>query len=402
MSNRTFHTIRLQDGTLCNLNKRISRQAISLATLFRTIPDLRRAQGRRHSLETILLMVFVAMLRGSKDLKDVWLFTLANRAFFRRQLGLSMPHGVPDATTISRTLRVLDPDELVRVFTEFLAILSLSLGDVLSFDGKTIRAVTGQDAVRHILSLFSHETHIAVGQIGVDSKENEIPALGRLLVQGTTGSMIWGKLLLGDALHTQRATARMILTAGADYLFTVKGNQRKLRRVIRTELEACMSQAHTYTSSTVDRHRSVTTTVTILAMSEEELELATGQRWSGVRIVGTLHRFGTRTGKNGTPTPVDETVGFISSRMLSAKEVAKHLRAHWCIENNLHWVKDVVLGEDRHTLRRGNAPQIMSFLRSMCISLCNALKLKSISDTIHNLEKSTALLGRFLRMAAVT
>jgi predicted transposase YbfD/YdcC len=400
MSNRTFHTIRLQDGTLCNLNKRLSRQAISLATLFRTIPDLRRAQGRRHSLETILLMVFVAMLRGSKDLKDVWLFTLANRAFFRKQLGLSMPHGVPDATTISRTLRVLNPDELVRVFTEFLAILSLSLGDVLSFDGKTIRAATGRDAVRHMLSLFSHETHLAVGQIGVDSKENEIPALERLLNQGA--AMVRGKLLLGDALHTQRATARMILTAGADYLFTVKGNQRKLRGAIRTELEARMSQADTYTSSTVDRHRSVTTTVTAVAASPEQLELATGQCWAGVRTIGTLHRSGTRTGKDGTTTSVDETVGFISSRPLSAKEVAEHLRAHWCIENNLHWVKDVVLGEDRHTLRRGNAPQIMSFLRSMCVSLCNALKLKSISDTIHNLEKSTALLGRFLRMAAVT
>src|SRR5476651_345857 len=243
MSNRTFHTIRLQDGTLCNLNKRLSRQAVSLVALFRTIPDPRRAQGRRHSLETILLMVFVAILRGSQDLKDARLFALANRAFFRKGLNLEMPHGVPDTTTISRTLRVLDPDELVRVFREFLAILSLSLGDVLSFDGKTIRAVTGGDAVRHMLSLFSHETHLAVGQIGVDSKENEIPALERLLSQGT--AMIRGKLLLGDALHTQRATARMILTTGADYLFTVKGNQRKLRRVIQTELESRVGQAKT-------------------------------------------------------------------------------------------------------------------------------------------------------------
>jgi len=345
-------------------------------------------------------MVFVAMIRGSQDLKDARLFALTNRAFFRKVLNLKMPHGVPDTTTISRILRVLDPDELVRVFTGFLAVLSLSPGDVLSFDGKTIRAVTGGDAVRHMLSLFSHETHLAVGQIGVDSKENEIPALERLLSQGAT--MVRGKLLLGDALHTQRATARMIRGAEADYLFTVKGNQRKLRRVIQAELEAQMDRADTYTSSTVDRHRSVTVTVAALAVSEEGLVLATGQCWAGVRVVGTLHRFGTRVSKGGTATPVDETVGFISSRMLSAKEVAEYLRAHWCIENNLHWVKDVVLGEDRHTLRRGNAPQIMSFLRSMAISLCNALKLRSISDTIHNLEKSTALLGRFLRMAAVT
>jgi predicted transposase YbfD/YdcC len=86
---------------------------------------------------------------------------------------------------------------------------------------------------------------------------------------------------------------------------------------------------------------------------------------------------------------------------MSAEEIAGHLRRHWCIENNLHWVKDEVFGEDKHTLRRGNAPQIMSFLRSMAISLCNTLKLKSISDTIHNLEKSPSLLGQFLKMAAV-
>src|ERR1019366_6431760 len=105
--------------------------------------------------------------------------------------------------------------------------------------------------------------------------------------------------------------------------------------------------------------------------------------------------------KDGTVHQIDECIGIISSRTLSAKEVAVHLRNHWCIENNLHWTKDVVFSEDRHTLWRGNAPQVMSWLRSMVISLCNVLKLKSISDTIHNLEKSPKLLEQFLRMAAV-
>jgi predicted transposase YbfD/YdcC len=409
MNNRTSHTIRLQDGTLCNLRKRVAKQAVPLRDLLGVIPDTRRAQGRRHSLVLILLIVFAALLRGSKDLKDACLFAQVNRKLFKH-MGLPLVHGAPDPTTISRVLRTVDPEALVSAFMGFMHTLDFSIGDTLSFDGKTMRAVTGETAVRHILSLFTHETHLAVGQIGVDGKENEIPALERLLIQGTTHGTIRGKLLLGDALHTQRATVRAVLSAGADYLFVVKGNQKGLRRAIQTKLEAAQEPNSTspkpdsYSYETVDRKRSVITTVTVMTApsGDQELALPTGTKnWVGVRTAGILHRTGTRVSKDGKVTPVDETIGVICSRIMSAQEVAGHLRKHWCIENNLHWVKDEVFGEDKHTLRRGNAPQIMSFLRSMAISLCNALKLKSISDTIHNLEKSPSLLRQFLKMAAV-
>jgi predicted transposase YbfD/YdcC len=272
-----------------------------------------------------------------------------------------------------------------------------------------MRAATGE-AIRHILSFFSHETHLTLGQIGVDGKENEIPAFERLLAQGSTLGGIAGKLLLGDALHTQRATVTAIVKAKADYLLVVKGNQRGLRRAIQVKLQSGQSnqvtgpKPDTYTYETTDRKRTITTTVTAMTASGDDeltLPLARNQRWTGIRTAGILHRTGTRVSKDGKVTPVDETIGFISSRKLSSEEVAVSLREHWCIENNLHWVKDEVFGEDKHTLRKGKAPQIMSFLRSMCISLCNALKLKSISDVIHNLEKSTVLLSQFLRMAAV-
>jgi predicted transposase YbfD/YdcC len=270
-----------------------------------------------------------------------------------------------------------------------------------------MRAVTGEEVIRHILSLFSHDTHLALGQIGVDSKENEIPAFERLLVQGTTYDTITGKLLLGDALHTQRATVTAIVAAGADYLLVIKGNQKGLLRAVQAKLgnQGIGPKPDSYTYETTDRKRLITTTVTAMTTSpgddELALPLAGNQHWTQVQTAGILHRTGTRISKDGKVAPVDETIGFISSQILTAEEVAKHLKEHWCIENNLHWVKDEVFGEDKHTLRKGKAPQIMSFLRSMAISLCNALKLKSISDTIHNLEKSTPLLGQFLRMAAV-
>lgn len=442
---RIPHTIYLQDGSLCNLNKRIARTTTPLVALLeREVQDPRSSQGKRHPLVLILGIVFIGLLRGSKDLKDARLFARLNQQFFREQLQLPLPHGIPDATTISRILRDLEIEELVYAYTQFLAALNIPVGEVYSFDGKTMRAVTGEDAVRHMLSLFSHDSHLALGQIGVSGKENEIPALERLLDQATSHALIQGKLLLGDALHTQKATVKAILNVQADYLFVVKGNQKQLFRTIQAELEeaqaaqaalstelrtaknsltapgrtqpgktravgtAALYPASTtidsYTYQTTDRKRSVTTTVTALrAASGQQLvtSLTGSNHWKGVVTAGILHRTGTRTSKDGTVSVIDETIGFISSRILTAEQVARTLREHWCIENRLHWIKDVVFLEDKQTLRRGKAPQIMSFMRSMCISVCNILKLRSISDTIHNLEKSTELLGQFLKTAAI-
>lgn len=407
MSNFTPHTIRLQDGSLCNLTKRITRSVPTLLSYLETVPDPRKKQGRRHSAACILFMVFVGLLRGSKDLKDVHLFASLNQRFFSVKLAVALPHGIPDPTTISRLLGRLEPDDLVQIYLRFLSTLGVALSDVMSYDGKTMCAASGEGTVRHILSFFSHDSQLALGQVGVDGKGREIPAFEQLLKQGEASGLVAGKLLLGDALHTQKATVKATLKAGADYLFVVKGNQRCLGREIAAELAAADSrQLGCFEYKDTKRKRAVTTTVTVLhadPLSDQELlsALKHSNHWDGVATVGLLSRVGTRTGKDDTVHQINETIGLLSSRILTAEEVATHLRKHWCIENNLHWVKDVVFLEDKHTLRRGNAPQVMSWLRSMCISLYNALKLRSISDTIHNLEKSPKLLEQFLRMAAI-
>jgi predicted transposase YbfD/YdcC len=300
----------------------------------------------------------------------------------------------------------LDTAVLVDVYLEFLQTLGVSPDDVLSYDGKTMRAVPETSGVRHILSFFSHASHQALGQVGVSGKGREIPAFEQLLKQGETSGLEAGKLLLGDALHTQKATVKATLKAEADYLFVVKGNQKQLKREIVTELtKASEPQLDQYSYRDRTRRRDVKTVVTVVRATTLTTELlpslTRSNHWDSVRTIGLLERSGTRTNKDGVIHELNETIGLISSRRLTAQAAATHLKAHWCIENNLHWTRDVVFLEDKHTLRTGNAPQVMSWLRSMAISLCNTLTPRSISDTIHNLEKSTVVLGKFLRMAAV-
>lgn len=361
------HMIRLKDGSLCNLDKRSAKRGVSLLACLRTVPDPRKAQGKRHELALVLFI----LLRGSRTLKDAHLWAMYSQPLLAQYF--SVAHGIPDPTTLSSVLQVVEPDDLVTAFTTFSNLLGINLGTVYSFDGKTMRAVSREAATRHILSFFSHGTQLALGQVGVNAKENEIPAFERLLAQGSTHNLVAGTLLIGDALHTQKATCKLILKHEADYLFTVKNNQRLLKRTIATELDrrhpAAPSPApsvDTHTGIDTTRGREVRTTVTLVTATdacEELLPALTGSNHGeGVRTIGLLHRTGTRKTKDGTVHEIDETIGFIASRTLTAKEVATHLHNHWCIENNLHWVKDEVFGEDKHTLRLGNAPQVMSYL----------------------------------------
>lgn len=151
------HTIRLQDGTLCNFNKRIAKQAKPLTAFLAEIPDPRDNQGKRHPLVLILLIVFIAFLRGSKDLQDAHLFAIHSKKLFQKYF--FMPHGIPDPTTISRLLQELEPDKLIQAFVSFVKTLDIPLGNVFSFDGKTMKAVSGKETVRHMLS-FSRMAHI--------------------------------------------------------------------------------------------------------------------------------------------------------------------------------------------------------------------------------------------------
>ena len=114
-----------------------------------------------------------------------------------------------------------------------------------------------------------------------------------------------------------------------------------------------------------------------------------------------IHRVGIRVASDGKETVINETVYCISSQELTATEVAEHTRSHWQIENNLLWEKDWLFLEDRQTLKSGNAPQVMSFLRSFCLSLFALWQFSSPANAVSNFEKNITLHHTFLRIAGV-
>lgn len=406
MNYSTNHTIYLQDGSLFNFQKRFKKQAKTLIEAFTQVIDGRSRFGKRHPLPWVLIILFGGITSGNTTVKDCHIWALHNRKWLFKILGEELiPHGMPDQRTLSRAIQKIDINSLVSTYLYWRKLLyGLDSGLVASFDGKTLNGVHGKDRIKHILSLFSHTTHQILGQIGVTQKENEIPAFKRLLEEQQP--FVNGMLLLGDALHTQKETIRDILSSNADYLLFAKGNQELLAAELQTFFDNLPFKSVTDQATDYDCGKGRDITIRVTTSQDQAMSdyLGSYQGWSGVATVGRIHRTGERqaTGTTkGKITQVNETVYLISSKRLSAKQVAQIVRNHWCIENNLHWQKDYLFLEDRQTLRSGNAPQVMTFLRSMCLSLFNLKQFLSPTEAVSNFQKNTTLHHSFLRMSGI-
>ena len=109
-------------------------------------------------------------------------------------------------------------------------LATLCDSSAIAFDGKVLKGARNDDGTRvHLLSAVTHQEGITISQKQIASKSNEIPAARPLLEPLN----LEGKVITGDALHTQRDLARFLVEKKhADYFFTVKDNQPTLREDI--------------------------------------------------------------------------------------------------------------------------------------------------------------------------
>lgn len=329
----TEHTIYLQDGTLFNFKRRFKRNCFRLIQAFSRVKDGRGKFGKRHPLPLVLIILFSGITAGYTTIKDCHLWALHNRKWLEGHYDL--PHGIPSERTLSRAIQRADIDSLTQGYLDWETILygfgEVFSSDIASFDGKTMRGVHGKEYVKHILSLFSHKTHQILGQIGVDQKTNEIPAFRTLLDK--TQKQIYGMLLVGDALHTQKETIKKILERGADYLLFVKLNQGDVESELATFFNKLPFQAVTEKASYHDneRDRDVTTILEASCDAEMNQFLDSTYDFQGIKTIAKIKREGQRKGEKGEIIPVNETVYAICSRPLTAEKVAQIARDHWCI-----------------------------------------------------------------------
>lgn len=199
----------------------------SLWEVFGTVPDHRRAEGKRYPLAGLLLIAVAAMLAGRRDQLGIvrWGRKLTPEAL--RAVGITRER-VPAPSVWCELFRDLDIAALERLLGAWVSSGGDDAGAV-AIDGKRLRGSrTADNPGVHLLAAFSEKLSGVVGQLRVEPQANEITAALELL----KGLPLAGVTVTGDAIFAQREICRDIVERGGDYFFTVKDNQPALKRDI--------------------------------------------------------------------------------------------------------------------------------------------------------------------------
>jgi len=216
-------------------------QMESLVVCLRSkIQDHRRAAGRRHSLPTLVTIATAATLAGARSFEAIadWAQALT-QAQLKRLRGYRHPKTglfeAPSEPTIRRMLTDIDAEAVDQVLGQWLIGATTNKGPLV-IDGKTLKGARREDGSQvHLISAFLAHEGITVAQREVPAKTNEIPELRELIKP----MELKGRVVIGDALHTQRETASCIVDEKeADYVFTVKNNQPTLYEACEALTEA--------------------------------------------------------------------------------------------------------------------------------------------------------------------
>ena len=324
-----------------------------LLELLAQVPDPRRKRGRRHPLAGLLAVGIAAVIAGSKSFAAIGQW--AAEAGPEVLAGLGAARGPAEESTFRRAFALVSPDVLDRVLGAWLHTRAARVSGrlVIAIDGKTVRGARDKNGkAPHLVAALAHSIGAVLGQVAVDAKSNEIPAVRDLL---TAFADLAGAVITIDAMHTQHDTARAILARQADYVMTVKGNVPTLYRQLRKLPWAAVPAV---SSVTTDHGRRARRTIKA-ALAPAWVEFA------GAAQVAQVRRTVTRKGKKTV-----EVVYLITSDCdAGPATLAAWVRSHWHIENKLHWVRDVTYQEDKSLVRTGNAPRVMATLRSLAISL---------------------------------
>jgi len=291
-------------------------------------------------------MMIAASLCGATSATDFALFAQERKQALSRLIAYD---AAPSHDTFSRLLRLLDPDAFGRAFAAFAAAFAQArqeLQDVIALDGKALRRAYERGLAASpplTVSAFAAETRLCLAAASPKAGENEVETALKVVELIDLA----GRLVTADALHCHTRMAEAVTKKGGDYLLALKGNRRHW-------LGSANRQLADATPATAER------TETSHGRNEwRQAEVVA----AGEPLMPGHQAFIRITSRRDQTRPLTRL--FMASTLLSPQQALDRTRAHWQIENGLHWMLDVHLNEDLSRARKDNAPANTALLNRL-------------------------------------
>ena len=354
----------------------------SLIEIFEELPDPRSGNAIRHKLIDVITIGIMSILSGHDEYTEMELFAQMKESWLRGFLEL--PGGIPSHDTFGDIFSAINPMAFRKCFMQWVQAVRENIsGEIISIDGKNIRGsrdnANGKRAT-HIVSAWAQNNQIVLGQLATEEKSNETTAIPELLKL----LEIKGCIVTIDAAGCQKKIAKQIVYAGADYVLALKGNQENLHEDVKLYFE---NEDIAHKTTTHDKgHGRVET---------REYRLETGIDWLPQKSDWmSLNAIGMVKSRVLERDVVREETRYFITSLTDVKSFAKAVRAHWGIENSLHWSLDVTFGEDSCRARAGAAAENLNILRHLAIGLLK--NETSINASLNLKRKRCALSNDYL------
>ncbi len=336
---------------------------LRLADVFVTITDPRQAGKVEHDLVDPLVVAVNGVLVGADTFVEIELWAKERMDWLRGYLRLE--NGIPSHDTFGRLFGLIDPDEFEAAFRRWVGAILPALGPdaVVAIDGKTSCRSGKVDATPlHLVSAFAAGAGLVLGQRATAEKSNEKTAIPELLAT----LALDGCIVTIDAMGTQASIAQAIRDRGAEYILAVKDNQPTLADSMRdfyAQFKAVPERTPHGVAETVEKDHGRLETRRCFAFDHLGC-LAKPEQWPDLKSFAVIESERCINGKTSF-----EQRFYISSLPADAGRLANAVRAHWAVENSLHWCMDVAFADDQMRARTGHAAHNLAVLKHITLNL---------------------------------
>jgi predicted transposase YbfD/YdcC len=337
------------------------------------IEDPRKARGKQYPLIALLVLMLLAKLGGEDTPSGIAEWIAHRNTIWVECKILGKPKTASHMTYRRILQKIITAEAFEKIVQKYhRARLRAEQELMISVDGKTVRGTIPYGANRgiHLLAVYVPGQGLVLAQAEVGKKENEIVVAPKIISQ----VLLAGMIVVADAMHTQKAFSTQVVSAGANYVWTVKDNQPRTRWAIQKLFvqEVCNLQKGVSLSADIQ----IATTINKRHGRIEQRTLMSSTQlndyldWPHVAQVFRIERIVQHAHAKGTTREVVYGLTSLTPQEAEPEKLLAFFREYWKIENGLHYRRDVTFREDATRLTIGDAGHNMAILNNLAIGLC--------------------------------